>query len=362
VINDLVTDNRVQRTCRVLEEMGYKVTLIGRRLPGSPPVPHWSVRAIRMRMVFTSGPLFYLFFNLRLFLRLLVTRADLLYANDLDTLFPNFLVSRLRRIPLVYDSHELFCEVPELAQSPFKRKVWSTLEKWLLPRVPHRITVNESIAGIFLEKYGTRFSVVRNIGRADEPMHLKSRADLGLPNDKKVLLLQGAGINIHRGAEELVEAMKLVNDWFLLIVGAGDVWPYLQKATAGSANIRLVKRQPPGELRHYTRNADLGISIDKSTNPNYFNSLPNKIFDYTSAGLPVLATRLPEVERVLGECGSGVFINNHEPSHIASVINGITEEELSRLKKNALSCRDKFSWDNEKKVLQAVIAQAGGAV
>ncbi len=114
VINDLVTDTRVNKTCNLLCEAGYEVVLIGRKLPDSLELPGWPFRAVRINLLFKSGPFFYLFFNFRLFFRLLFTKADLLFANDLDTLLANYLVSRLIKIPLVYDSHELFCEVPEL--------------------------------------------------------------------------------------------------------------------------------------------------------------------------------------------------------------------------------------------------------
>lgn len=127
MINDLVTDNRVHKICTTLEECGYEVRLIGRKLPGSLPLPAWSFGAERMSLLFKTGPLFYLFFNLRLFFRLLFKKADLLYANDLDTLLPNYLVAGIKNIPLIYDSHELFCEVPELQHSALKKKYGSAL-------------------------------------------------------------------------------------------------------------------------------------------------------------------------------------------------------------------------------------------
>jgi hypothetical protein len=137
VINDLVTDNRVQRTCAALRESGYEVTLIGRRLRHSPALPAWNFKAVRMRLLFETGPLFYLFFNLRLFFRLLFTKAELYYANDLDTLLPNYLAAWLKGKPVIYDSHELFCDVPELLETPFKRKIWQKLEAFIIPRLKH---------------------------------------------------------------------------------------------------------------------------------------------------------------------------------------------------------------------------------
>ena len=95
VTNDLSTDNRVHRTCTVLRELGYEVLLVGRMLPGSQPVQRpYATR--RMRLLFRRGALFYAEYNLRLFGLLLFAKAELLVANDLDTLLANRLVARLR--------------------------------------------------------------------------------------------------------------------------------------------------------------------------------------------------------------------------------------------------------------------------
>jgi glycosyltransferase involved in cell wall biosynthesis len=358
VINDLATDHRVQKTCFSLLECGYKVILIGRKLPHSPTLPTWPFKSIRMNLFFRTGPLFYFFFNVRLFFRLLFTKSDLLFANDLDTLLPNFLIARLKGIPLIYDSHELFCEVPELQNAPFKKKIWSGLESFILPRIKHCITVNESIAEVFEKKYKTRFQVVRNIPDFPENIAILSRQELGLPSDKKIVLLQGAGINIDRGAEELVDAMKFVSDALLLIIGSGDVWNILEKKVQEGLTdkVRLIKRLPRNKLLQYTAVADIGISIDKNTNLNYYYSLPNKIFDYISCGLPILASRLPEVENIIQKYQVGEFITGHNPKDLAFGISSMLHSPfLSEYKKNALEARKSLTWQTEREKLIAVI-------
>ncbi len=360
VINDLVSDNRVLRSCSVLQEAGYDLLLIGRKKPGSLPIRGWKIKTNRMRMFFHSGPLFYLFFNLRLFFKLWFSKAGLLFANDLDTLLPNYLVARLKHIPLIYDSHELFCEVPELQNSPFKKRIWQKLEGSLIPRLRNCVTVNESIAEIFENRYGTKFTVIRNIADVPQDAPVKSRQELGLPFSSKIILLQGAGINIDRGAEELVEAMCYVKDAMLLIIGSGDVWPRLEKMVA-SLNLKnkvfLINRMPAPELRHYTFNADLGVSIDKNTNLNYRYSLPNKIFDYLNAGLPVLASRLPEVEKVLNHCQAGVFIDDHHPQHIAGTINRFFDTKSDHNTERIRESASVFSWQTEKQKLLGLITE-----
>jgi glycosyltransferase involved in cell wall biosynthesis len=359
VINDLVTDSRVNKTCFALKECDYDVVLIGRKLPHSLPVPDWPFKTIRMRLIFKKGPFFYLFFNLRLFLRLLFKKADLLYSNDLDTLLPNYLVSRIKNIPLVYDSHELFCEVPELQRSKLKRNLWLKIEGWIVPKLKACITVNDSIAGIFGEKYKVKFNTIRNISDPPENFKPRSKAELHLPENKKIILLQGAGINIDRGAEELIEAMPLVEDAILLIIGSGDVWEILKKKIKHlklDDKIILIDKIPKSELISYTRHADLGLSIDKNTNLNYFYSLPNKIFDYINASVPILASRLPEIEKIITAYGVGDFIPDHRPKNISDKINEmLASDKLKLYKQNTIKAKNELNWASEKLKLISLI-------
>lgn len=351
VINDLVTDSRVQKTCTVLTEAGYEVLVIGRKLPDSLPIPEWNYKAVRMHLLFRKGPLFYFFFNLRLFFKLLFIKADLLFANDLDTLWPNYQLAKLKRINLIYDSHELFCEVPELANSPIKKKIWERLEGSIVPKLRHCITVNQSIANIFKNKYQVTFEVIRNIPSKTEFVRV-GREKLGLPMNKKVVLMQGAGINIDRGAEELVKAMAEVDEAMLLIIGGGDVWKDLEVLISElhlENKVRLIKKLPKKELLQYTVEADLGISIDKNSNLNYYNSLPNKIFDYLQAGVPVLCSPLPELEKVIKLHDSGWFIDSHDPKELGKKIKSIlNSDELLRKRENALLTSEELSWSKEK--------------
>jgi glycosyltransferase involved in cell wall biosynthesis len=363
VINDLSSDVRVAKTVQTLIDLNFEVILIGRILPNSQGYHPKNHRAIRMMLLFKKGPLFYVFFNFRLFCQLLWRKADLLYANDLDTLAPNFVVSNLRGIRLVYDSHELFCEVPELLHSPLKRRTWLALEKWILPKLNNPLTVSEGIAEFYQKKYGCRFTVVRNMPPSiDSDFVAKSREALGIDVNKKMILLQGAGINIDRGAEELIEAMTMVHHAVLYIIGSGDVWQQLEQKVLTlklSDKIKLIKKLPKSELLHYTANADLGLSIDKNTNLNYYFSLPNKVFDYINGAVPVLASRLHELEKIITPFRLGEFIDSHDPAHMAEKINHMLESaELTVYKANTFEAKRQLNWTNERLQLIAVINKA----
>ncbi|MBL7904460.1 MAG: glycosyltransferase [Bacteroidales bacterium] len=358
VTNDLSTDQRVSKVCTSLVKMGFEVCLVGRKLAGSLPLNR-SYETHRMRLMFIRGPLFYAEYNFRLFFFLLFRKTDLLVSNDLDTLLPNFLVHRLKGVALVYDSHEFYTETPELVNRPRVQRIWERIEGMIFPKLHDVFTVNESIARLYSEKYGITPKVVRNIPAtfaSDEP---KSRAALGLPPDKYIVLMQGAGINIQRGAEEAIEAIQLVDDAVLLIIGAGDVIGQLKQQAASPAlvdKVIFLPKMPYPELMQHTRAADIGLTLDKDTNINYRYSLPNKLFDYIHAGIPVLASRLPEVSRIVEGYDIGLVTDSHQPEILAGLINTMLHDEASRSrwKDNLRTAARELNWENEENVLKSV--------
>ena len=356
VINDLVTDQRVNKSCLTLQKAGFEVLLVGRRQRKSPPMDDRPYKSRRMKLLFEKGPLFYAEFNIRLFIFLLFHHCNCLLSNDLDTLLPSFWISRLKRVPLIYDSHEYFTEVPELVNRPKVQRVWKRIEEYVLPKMKEMITVNQSIANLFREKYGIKVHIIRNIPIRKMLPAPASREDVGLDPEKHILVLQGSGINIHRGSEELVDAMEYLNDCQLVIIGGGDVLPILkEKVTANNWDdrVKFFPRMPYQKMMAITQLAELGFTLDKDTNLNYRFSLPNKLFDYIQAGVPIVASHLTEIERIITDYNIGTFIENHEPKTIAETIQRALNDEksLAIWKTNLVAAAQELCWENEEKVL-----------
>ena len=359
VISDLATDQRVQRAASALHNAGYDVTVVCRKLKSSLPLPALPYKVHRFKLWKEKGMLFYLHYNLKLFSFLLKNDVDILLSNDLDTLLPNFLISRIRKRKLVYDSHEYFTAVPELIYRPFKQKMWLLLESVMLPRLKNMYTVNKSIATIYKNLYRIEPKVIRNVPVLHETLPQSKqvlRKELKLPLDKKIFILQGSGINIQRGVEEAAEAISLFTDYLLLIAGSGDVIPLLKqkvKSKGWSDKVIFADRMPPSQLRRYTAAADVGLSLDKDTNLNYRYSLPNKIFDYIHAGIPVLASHLPEISNIVRKYNIGMIVHSHEPAEIAQCMQSMMNDDAQyqRWISNAAIAAKELNWNEEQKVL-----------
>lgn len=357
VISDLVTDQRVAKMARMLHSMDFQVEVIGRQRSLSLPLPPALYPQQRLAMRFQSGPVMYAEFQWKLYRAFLASKASLIWCNDLDTLLPGLLAAKRLGAKLVYDSHELFTEVPELEHSPLKQWIWRRIERSCISRADGVITVNASIAHELNKRYGVEAVVVRNIPEGNPLPPAALLENYGLPKDKPLLILQGAGINMHRGAEEVVEAMALLEGVHLVVMGSGDALPALQVQVQNKPwknRISFLGVLPYAEMMSVAQHGFLGLSLDRDTNLNYRFSLPNKLFDYWAAGMPVLVSNLPEVGALVLERGAGWVLEAVEPAVIARRITEIlnNSEEYYNVKNKAREAGKVLTWEKETESLR----------
>jgi len=359
VTNDLYTDQRVNKVCVFLMDQGYDVLLVGRIRKSSVPLLERPYQTKRMRLLFETGPLFYASFSIRLFLFLLFRKADVLVSNDLDTLLPNYLAQKFKRkARLVYDSHEYFTEVPELINRPKVQKFWLRIERKIFPRLKSVYTVNESIAAIYSKLYSKEIKVVRNISPLWSAINLKTKQELGIPENSHLIILQGAGINIDRGAEEAVEAMCQI-DAVLLIVGDGDVVEILKikvKKLELTKKVLFYGKKTYHVMMNFTHFADIGLTLDKPSNLNYKLSLPNKVFDYMHTYTAVVATNIKEVAQVVTKNEIGTIVMDFTVDNLAESINSILNDQqlLAQYKENCKAAALTENWQRETKILKEI--------
>lgn len=361
VINDLVTDQRLQRIAETLSGEGFQVELIGRELNGSLPIMDIAFSVKRFKLLFNKGAFFYAFYNLRLFFYLLkINRPDLLFSIDLDTLPANFLVSKIRRVPLIYDSHEYFTEVPELVERKTTKRVWELIERCILPRIRFAMTVSESIANEYRIKYGTSFETIRNVpwkGEDDKEDNANEKYKA-----KYLIIYQGA-LNLGRGIEQMIECMEYLDKTILLIVGEGDIQDKLKamcKALRLESKVVFTGRIVPSELKKLTSKCDLGLTLEEDIGLSYRYSLPNKLFDYIQARIPVLCSDLPEISALVRKYEIGEVCVKREPKMLAeqiyNILSDVKKTNNFKIKLNVAAAA--LCWENEEKKLKLLIKSA----
>ena len=331
-----------------MTQNNWDVLLIGRRLSSSKKLDR-NYKTHRISLIFNKGFLFYAEYNLRLVFFLLFKKIHVLHANDLDTLLSMWLLSKLKKVPLVYDSHEFFLGVPEIQNKKMVKFIWQLIERMIFPRLKHVFTVNESIAQLYYKAYNVNVKVLRNVPEKSKIDLIKTKLDLNLPSDKPVVILQGSGINVDRGAEELLEAIALQDQFFLCVIGKGDVFKQLKERALSqdlSKKTMFIDAIPYKEMMQYTMLSDVGVTLDKPNNLNYEFSLPNKFFDYIKAGIPVVSSHLIEIRKLVEQFNCGTMTTSHDPHEILDALQ-YAFENRSSFKKGIRQAKAELVWEKE---------------
>ena len=351
VTNDLIYDQRMQRICQSLSSK-YEVTLIGRSKNGVPPKMqsidyhlHW------LPCYFTSGKLFYLEYQIRLFFYLIFRKWDGVYAVDLDTLWGGFGAASLRGKIRIYDAHEYFVELPELQGRRLSKGMWSFTAKLWITRAHLCITVNEPLGEVLSELYSKPFLSIRN-------MPLKRDYPSQGSEGGKILLYQGV-LNVGRGLEQMIELMPGLPDWSFWMAGEGDLSDHLRNLASRSPAVKRIKflgYLKPQELQKVTPEATIGLNLLEGDSGNYYYSLANKFFDFVQAGVPQISMDFPAYRSFMDEVQVGVLVPDLEINTLLGAIQHLADPVVHRtIVDNCRVAAARWHWEGEEALLLSAI-------
>ncbi len=346
VRNRYTHDTRVEKEARTLTDAGHRVTIVADAGPGLPERerrPEAEVRRVPRSRPRIPGLRFVLH-EARLARVLSGLRPDALHAHDSNALVPVALAARARRVPFVYDAHDLWLGRPRRERSSvyfaLNQLYYSAIERAFVPRAAATLTVSPPIAHHLERRYGlTGVDLVHNYPDAAPP---QDPADLralpggeGIPVDAPVVLYLG-GLMGGRGLEELVDAMALVPGAHLALLGDGVLAGPLRRRAAErgiGGRLHLLPPVAPDQVVAVAASADVGVSPIVPSCLNYRYSLPNKLFQYMAAGIPVVASDFPQVRAIVEDAGCGFVVDTTRPPEIAEAIRGLIAdpEEARRL-------------------------------
>ncbi|AHL76128.1 hypothetical protein CH92_13890 [Stutzerimonas stutzeri] len=258
-------------------------------------------------------------------------RADVIHAHDVNTLPTGWLAAKLSGAKMVYDAHEI--STSREGYSKVRRLVgW--IERTLMPRVQGTITTTEARAKYFARAYGVaRPVVLQNRPREQQAMRSdRIRAELELDQPWPIILYQG-GVQQGRGLERLARIAADVPNAYFVFIGGGRLDGSLRRIVEElqlEQRVRFIPTVALAELPSYTASADIGVQPIENTCLNHYTTDSNKLFEYVQAGLPVVASDLPEIRRVVREHDLGVLVPEGDSVALAAALRDLVGDESKR--------------------------------
>jgi glycosyltransferase involved in cell wall biosynthesis len=282
-------------------------------------------------------------------------KADIYHAVDLDTLLAASLAARRRRAPIIYEARELYAELEALVGRKAVKAAWTSLERRLIHRAARVVTINDSIAGELIQRYGIEKPVViRNVAILPskiEPIDL--RAAYAIPRDWKVLVYQGV-LRRGQGLSYALEIMRHLEKMVLIFIGDGVIKPELIEKAAAlglSERVRFAGRIDSDRLPDYTAGADVGLLLMEDVALNNRLALPQKIFQYVAAEVPQVVSPMTEIAAFVNREKTGLVVTLSDAEIAALDISTFLSDEaaLADVKSRCRESAARNNWELESK-------------
>jgi glycosyltransferase involved in cell wall biosynthesis len=312
--------------------------------------------ALRRLLLAPHKPLMFLDYYWRAYRVVRADPPDALHAHDLNTLPVAAALARRLDLPLTYDAHELYPEISTLSQR--EAAIWRLVERRLAGRADHTVTVCDSIAAEIERRYGVvRPTVLLNCPAASNGA---AGAPVGeLTADEEPVILYQGGFAPHRGLETLVLSAHGLERGTIRLMGWGRLEEELRKLIAREGledRVRIVGPVPPGEVVAAAMRATVGVIPYEPVGLNNTYTTPNKLFDYMAAGLPVAASRLPELTRFVEQGEMGLTFPPGDPAALATALNEILADPVRyrRMRERSQEAGHRYTWEKESPKLLAL--------
>lgn len=280
-------------------------------------------------------------------------RPARIHCHSLASLPVGVVAKRFTGAKLIFDAHEL--ETERVGLHGARQWLDRRIERHLIRHCDAVICVSDAIADWYAERYGiARPTVVRNIPdiRTQEDLAGSQvlRVRLGLAADDLLFIYVG-GLSHGRRIEQYLRVFaRASSNRHLVFMGYGELEDKIREAAAQYPNIHFHPAVAPHEVLRYTASADVGLVGVENVCLSYYYALPNKIFEYLLAGLPAVAGKWPELERVVSgyDCG---WLHDEDDDALLRVVEEIDREAIEKRRAGVEEARQAFSWENEENAL-----------
>jgi len=349
---------RPYRQAKTLASAGYDVIVIAydpeKKFPLKEIVDGIRVERIRYRSTLLDGLNKFLnFFGFWLICssRTMKKSFDVVHVNDIEGLSFGWMISRVKKTRLVYDSQELYFNI----EASFLRQTAFRILERLFIGDAHVVTaVSESCAKALAGRYGIKQpKVIMNVPETVSIKKRDIRGELGIPTGKKIVIYVG-DVKRGRGLKYLVESMAYLEEVYVVIIGRllhgfDKMLSERAQALGVGDRLRILPAVPYQEMLEYIASSDVGVCTIENLSLKLYYALPNKIFEYILGGIPVVASDFPELRKVIGEYDVGCVVDPHNPKEIAAGVDSVLSdgERYSKMKENTKKALRVYNWENE---------------
>ncbi|MBE0492576.1 MAG: glycosyltransferase [Sulfurospirillum sp.] len=361
VLNNFKNDSRVLKENISLQKAGYDIQVVALHeepLKEYDEVQNIPVHRIKLKTRGWSKQKLVQLIKYFEFIYRVVNQyknSDILHCNDLNSLPIGVIVKKFfnREAKIVYDAHEHETETNGL--SGLMKKLTKLLEKSLIKFVDRTITVSDSIAEDYKKMYNINKPVIiyNTPGYKEVEKNDYFREKFNIVKNNYIYIFQGALVQ-GRGVEEILETFKKGSGSkrSIVFLGYGSLVPLIQAYEKELDNIFYHEAVSPTDILNYTVSADFGINgmIDEGYCKSYDYSLPNKLFEYLMAELPVIVT-LPEMSRFVSRHKIGVKAKSKNYIDLVKAFEEIERKDLQEMKKNIQEVKREYCWEKQEEVL-----------
>ena len=355
-------DTRITNLSSSLRQDGFKVSVIGFDFYlGNGDLFETDLKVFSINRK-SSSLLFYLKFASILLRELLKIKADVFIAEDIQTLPLVTIAAKIRNAKIIYNSREIYAFIGGLRNKPVIQKIVTGVERFFIKKVDVVLTTGDMDSEFLRKLYTINNTVtVRNIPLYQKHAYVVDfRKKYNIGNDKLILLYQGIIVE-GRGIALTIEAMKDLPEAFFIVLGDGPQKNNYEKLAVElgvGERVVFAGAFKQDELFNYTAGADVGLTLIENISISYYHALPNKLFEYIMAELPVLSSNLPQMKKVVEQYKVGKAINIEDMNEIVPVLKEWckNKEMLDQFRKNCAVASKELNWSEEYKVFKYGVA------
>jgi len=296
---------------------------------------------------------FYLFFAKILFQKLLKTKSSIYIAEDIYTLPIVTFIAKLKRAKLYYNSREFYAFIAGLRNKKFAQSIIRVLEKFFIKKTDLVLVTGEMDAKFLQDFYSiNNILVIRNLPvkkKPDEIINLKKK--LNIPEANFILLYQGVILE-GRGFKPILNTMTEIENIQLIVLGEGEQkqnYIRLSEQLGVNKRVHFLGTIPQDKLINYTTGADIGLALIENISKSYYYALPNKLFEYIMAGLPVISSNLPQMKNIVESYEVGEVVELEKGNNLTETITELlsNKEKLKMYRENSHKAADELNWQKE---------------